>query len=240
MSSQSIEVKLPSVSVSDLLFFAGDHVRLAGQMDYPITPHADTGYPLIFIIQHATCTSRHGYLHFARLGTELGIAVFRWDKRGTGNSGSGGEGTITGDTLAAYEMALSQKGMDRQQVIILAQNEGSLLLSEAYDQFAAIQKPLGVILAGNMLDEKQIVGIKAPLLVLVSKNDWNDWHIYAETATKAHNRAYKSNSSFYVAPNTNRRLMYDNGGAFHRGAAQVIADWLKARVPSALPTASDE
>jgi hypothetical protein len=240
MSSQSIEVKLPSVSVSDLLFFAGDQVRLAGQMDYPLAPHAETGYPLIFIIQHATCTSRHGYLHFARLGTELGMAVFRWDKRGTGNSGSGGEGTVTGDTLAAYEMALTQKAIDRNQVIILAQNEGSLLLSEAYEQFTAIQKPLGVILAGNMLDEKQIISIKAPVQVLVSKNDWNDWRIYAETATNAHNRVYKFNSSFFVAPNTNRRLMYDNGGAFHRGAAQSITDWLKTRVPSALPTPTSE
>lgn len=232
--SIQLEQKLSSVSASELLFFAGDQVRLAGQIDYPLTPRPASGYPLIFVIPHATCTTRHGFQHFARLGTECGTAVFRWDKRGSGNSGSGSGGSIVADTLDAYQTALSQNHLDRTQTVIVAQNEGTLVLGEAYERFVALQKPVGVVLAGNMLDEKQILAVKAPVLAVVSKNDWNAWQIYAEQAVKAHKKAYRLNSDYYVAPNTNRRLMLEPGNTFHRGAANAVIDWLLKVTPSAV------
>lgn len=239
MSSQPLQINPSSVSQSDVLFFAGDEVRLAGQMDYPVTPVPASGYPLVFVIPHATCTTRHGFMHYARLGTEYGVAVFRWDKRGTGNSGSGGTGTGLQDMLNAYQTALAQKDVDRTQTMIIAQNEGTLMLSEAIGDVLALQKPVGVVLAGNMLDEKQILSIKAPVLSIVSKNDWNAWQIYAEAAVKSHNKALRMNSQYYVAPGTNRRLMLEPGNSFHAGAANMLKDWLLKLLPSAVrPTSS--
>lgn len=218
---------IPSVSASEYVIFGGSHVRLAGQIDYPLIRLSERGFPLIFIIQHATCTSRFGFNHIVRLGTELGLAVFRWDKRGTGSSGSSGIGSAQLDTLKAYETALAQPHLDLERVIILAQNEGTLLLGEWYAHFSAIQRPRGVILAGNMLDEKAVLSIDVPLHIVSSKNDWNAWQTYAESASKQHAAAYQYEPSFYVAPNTNRLLMYHNGGTFHRGAATSISHWLK-------------
>ncbi len=227
MASRHIDEHLDSVSTSQMIAFAGDNVRLAGQMDYPIQPQPPGGYPLIFIIQHATCNSRKGYEHYVRMGTGLGIAVFRWDKRGTGGSGGGGGGSITTDTLNAYEAALSQPGINANMSFILAQNEGTLLLGEAYRHFKKLQKPRGAILAGNMLDETAVMALDIPLHIVVSKNDWNAWQIYAQGAAEAHAAKYKYRPSFFVATNTDRRLMYTNGTTFHRGAQASISHWLQ-------------
>jgi alpha-beta hydrolase superfamily lysophospholipase len=222
-----MDEQIDSVSTSQMVAFAGDNVRLAGQMDYPIQAQPTGGYPLIFIIQHATCNSRKGYEHYVRMATGLGIAVFRWDKRGTGSSGGGGGGSITLDTLSAYETALNQPGINKDMAFILAQNEGTLLLGETYRQFKKIQQPRGIILAGNMLDEAAIMALDAPVHVVVSKNDWNAWQIYAKGAAEAHAAKHKYRPSFYVATNTDRRLMYTNGTTFHRGAQASISHWLQ-------------
>lgn len=231
MVSKNLHEHIPSAGVTQQIFFAGDGVRLAGQIDYPDTTVDHRGYPLIFVIPHATCTSRSGYQHIARLGTELGFAVFRWDKRGTGQSGSG-SGTVEQDTINAYETATTQPGIDKNRVIIAAQNEGSLLLAEAYDHITNLTPLRGVILLGNMLDEKKITTISAPVHIVVSKNDWNAWQIYAEKTAKIHANATGHATTFYVAPNTNRRLMYVNGGTFHKGAGTSIKDWLNTVCPT--------
>lgn len=212
---------------SETINFTGDHVQLSGQIDYPVTNVPEKGYPLIFLIQHATCISCKGFDHIAKLGTESNAAVFRWDKRGTGKSGTGPGGTVEIDTLKAYQAAISQPNIDTSRVVIFAQNEGTILLGSLFHTFAKTQQPLGAILAGNMLDEKAILNIKVPLHIIVSKNDWNAWQIYAETAADSHAAHYDYLSSFYVTTNTNRRLMYTSGGAFHRGAETSIKHWLK-------------
>lgn len=85
---------------------------------------------------------------------------------------------------------------------------------------------------GNMLDEKQILNLDVPIHVLMSKNDWNDWHIYAEKAVDAYNKAYDMDCHYYIAPNTDRRLMYSGGNSFDTGAAQHIEAWLKVLCPT--------
>jgi hypothetical protein len=227
MVSNHIELNMASVSTSELVYFAGDDVRLAGQIDYPQTPPSGKGFPLIFIIQHSTSNSRKSYLHITKLGTEMGAAVFRWDKRGTGNSSSGGCGSVTVDTVKAYETAVNLPGVDRNRVVIFAQNEGSLLLHEAYKDFVAVQEPLGVVLSGNMLDEKAILKVHVPVHIVVSKNDWNAWQTYAEAAADTQADKYGYQASFYVATNTDRLLMYANTSTFHKGAESSIKHWLE-------------
>src|SRR6185295_12539546 len=103
------------------LVFAGDGVRLSGQIDYPTPLPHQHSFPLLFVLHHAGCDARDGYLPFAEAGLAAGYAVFRWDKRGTGRSGAGGRGSTTQDAVNAYEIALEQAHVDRKLVIILAQ-----------------------------------------------------------------------------------------------------------------------
>lgn len=216
-----------SLGASELLEFAGDNVRLAGQVDYPVAKRPAEGYPLIFVIQHATSTSRADFEHIAALGNDMGAAVFRWDKRGTGKSGSSPDGSAEMDIVKAYETAIVLPSINPERIIIFAQNEGSLILEERYRQISKLQRPWGVILAGNMLDEEAILTINVPVHIVSSKNDWNAWQTYAEAAADAHAAKYKSTASFYVAPNTNRLLMYTSGNTFHKGAESSIRYWLK-------------
>jgi alpha-beta hydrolase superfamily lysophospholipase len=213
--------------MSKSIEFAGDHVRLYGKVDYPAASPPQKGYPLIFLVQHATCTSIEGYEHIAKLGTEINAAVFRWDKRGTGKSGTGPNGSIEIDTLKAYQTAIEQPNIDSSRVVIFAQNEGTTLIGNLFLGFTTVQKPLGCILAGNMLDQKAILSINVPVHIVVSKNDWNAWQIYAEEAADTHAALYHYHSSFYVATNSTRRLMYTNGDGFHRGAEASIKHWLR-------------
>jgi hypothetical protein len=216
-----------SLGASELLDFAGDNVRLAGQIDYPESKRPAEGYPLIFVIQHATSTSRAEFEHIVQLGMDTRAAVFRWDKRGTGKSGSGPNGSAEMDVLKAYQTAIAQPSINPERVIIFAQNEGSLILAELYYQIFKLQRPLGVVLAGNMLDEEAIININVPVHIVASKNDWNAWQTYAEAAADAHAAKYRTTASFYVATNTNRLLMYTSGNTFHKGAETSIKHWLK-------------
>lgn len=225
-NSLPVEPVEPTVSETHTLYFVGDNVRLAAQMDYPTSPAPEGGYPLLFVVPNATNTTRDGFLHLMRMGTEQGLAVFRWDKRGTGNSGAGA-GSATTDTLKAFETALKQPNIAPNRVVIVAQNEGTSILGKAWQKFIAIQRPLGVILLGNMLDEQEVIGIDTPLHIVMSKNDWNAWQTYAENASRSHQRKHGYKASFYVAPNTNRHLMYVNGGSFHRGAHDSMKEWIK-------------
>ena len=78
-----------------LFFCAGDGVQLAGQIDYSSQQPPETGYPLLFVLQSPTTTSRREYDYLVRVGASLGMAVFRWDQRGTGASGSGPGSVVT-------------------------------------------------------------------------------------------------------------------------------------------------
>jgi alpha-beta hydrolase superfamily lysophospholipase len=229
MAAEPTDNQHPSSSVgySEQIIFAGDNVRLAGQMDYPNQPAPSDGYPLLFVIPHSTATSRADYAHISQLGADTGAAVFRWDKRGTGRSGSGGGGSVLLDTINAYETAISARAINPQRVVIFAQNEGTLLLSEAFPQIEQVQTPLGVILAGNMLDESAIQTITVPVHIVISKNDWNDWRIYGEAASERHADEYGYRASFYVAMNTSRLLMYTGGNTFHKGTETSMKHWLE-------------
>lgn len=218
---------LGTIGATQLVEFAGDNVRLSGQIDYPESYRPQQGYPLIFIIQHSTSTSRTDYEHICSLAMSIGAAIFRWDRRGTGRSGNGSSGSVEVDILKAYEFALTLPSLDTSSVIIFAQSEGTLILGQEYKLFTKVQKPAGIILAGNMLDEKAIAKIDIPLHIVSSKNDWNDWHTYAEKASDAHAEKYGYEGSFYVATNTNRLLMYTSGNTFHKGAETSIKHWLK-------------
>jgi len=182
----------------------------------------------MFILPHAGCNDMHTYTQYANLALAHGYAVFRWDKRGTGRSGAGGRGSADMDAIHAYETALDQPRIDASHVVILAQGEGSIVLSNIYGAFAGIQPPVGVILAGNMLDEREILALNTQIRIIQGDTDWNDWKIYAKAAVEAHQATYDHGAEYYVARNANRMLMVNQGmnGPFHFGASQKLKQWL--------------
>lgn len=214
------------------LVFAGDGVRLAAQIEYPQTPSPTrSSFPLLFILPHAGCTTRATFDHYAQLALECGYAVFRWDKRGTGRSGAGGRGSTTQDAVNAYEAAIGQPYINRDQVVILAQAEGTLMLGEAYGLFARVRHPRGVILSGSMLDEHAVLAIDAPVQILLGTEDWIDPEAYALRPCIAHKSAYTYGASYYVAPNANRLLLVgpEQDQTFHPSARQAMHDWLSKK-----------
>lgn len=227
MTSNTI---LESVKMGDSqeLIFAGDGVRLSGQMDYPVHPSRSQLFPLIVVLHHAGCEDRDGYQAFADVGLEAGYAVFRWDKRGTGRSGAGGRGSTTQDAVNAFEVALEQPYVDRRRVVILAQDAGTGLLGSSFGLFARVQHPYGVILATNTLDASEALAVESRLLVVMGQHDWNPWQQYGKTVCDAHNAAYPHGASYYVAPYADRMLVDPRTNRLHFGAQHAILDWLQS------------
>lgn len=209
------------------LVFAGDGVRLAGQIDYPARPLRSRSFPLVFVLHHAGPEDRDGYEAFAELGLEAGYAVFRWDKRGTGRSGAGGRGSTTQDAVDAYEVALAQPYVDPRRVVILAQDAGAGLLGSSFGLFARVQHPRGVILATSTLDENEVLAIEANLLIVMGQHDWNPWRSYGKAACDAHNAAYKYGATYYAAPYADRMLIDPRTNCLHYGAQNMMLDWLQ-------------
>jgi uncharacterized protein len=209
--------------------FAGDGVTLAGQIDYPATPPA-SGYPLLFILPNATYQTREAYTHYCEIGRECGYAVFRWDKRGTGRSGYVGSGNTVLDAVYAYRAALAQPNIDRTRAVIAAQGSGTALLGEEFAQFARVQRPHAVLLAGNMLNAQAITTIDARVQIIVGEHDWVPWQMYGKAACEAHNQTYTHGAAYYVAVFADRTLMDSrrDDPSFHGIARDVIVEWLKS------------
>jgi uncharacterized protein len=212
------------------LTFAGDHVCLAGQVNYPNIEPPANGYPLIFLLPHAGSNTRDDYAHYVEIALASGYAIFLWDKRGTGRSGASGRGSTMRDALSAYKTALEQDAIDPDNVIIFSQCASTQLLGESFAAFAEIQSPYGALLVGNMLDAEAIRTIKTQIFVAYGEEDWNDWQIYARDACESHNTLYDLDAAFYLAPNANRMLMVkqDNEKIFHADASRAILDWLQS------------
>jgi hypothetical protein len=208
------------------LVFAGDEVRLAGQLDYPSPPRKSTRFPLLFILHHACGSTRDDYAAYAEIGLDSGYAVFRWDKRGTGRSGGGGRGSTTQDAVNAYEFALEQPHVDRKRAVILALGAGTGLLGSSFGLFARAQHPYGSLLVANMLDEQEVLALDTRLCIVAGQDDWNSPEKYAEVAAAAHNNAYRHGASCYIAPQADRMLLTGDE-SIHEGARKVMRAWLK-------------
>lgn len=214
-------------NTSHEVIFAGANVQLAGQIDYPESPIPDNGLPLVFILHHAGGHTRASYQHYAEVALEAGYAVFRWDKRGTGRSGSGGLGSPIDDAIQAYRTALSQPNIDLKRVIVLTQGEGSLMLSDIFERLEP-EKPAAALLIGNLLDKVDILKIKTQIQVIIGEDDWISWQVYGRDACEEHRLNYDYGAAFSVAHHANRLLKdtrYEDQ-RFHLGAKQIISDWL--------------
>ncbi len=226
MTVNQIDERVAVAQTEDIVF-AGDNVRLSGQIDYPVLSTRQKTFPLMFILHHAGCDDREGYSHFAQAGLASGYAVFRWDKRGTGRSGAGGAGSTIQDAVNAYEVALEQPNVDRKRVVIFAQAAGTGLLGDSFGLFARVQMPYGVVLATNMLDEQAALAIGTRMLVIMGQNDWRPWQKFGKAVCETHNLDYNHGAHYYVAPYADRLLNDPRSSQFHFGANTALQDWLQ-------------
>jgi hypothetical protein len=219
---------LENVHIEEVTF-AGDGVKLAGQIDYPNVRCPSEGYPLLFILHHAGYDTRDAYRHYVRLGNTQGFAVFSWDKRGTGRSGACGKGSTTRDALHAYRAALSQPFVNPERVVIIAVGAGTTMLGASFAQFARLQRPCGVVLAGNMLDPQAIKAIDSQVQIIIGENDWTPWQVFGKGVADAHNSAHPHGASYYVAECCDRALMdtRQKTPTFNENAGELIGNWLK-------------
>jgi hypothetical protein len=227
-SNQVLDLVL---SVPNEIVFAGDEVRLAGQIDTPDTPRPEKGYPLLFILHHACCNMREDYADYAEIALAQGYAVFRWDKRGTGRSGDGGRGSTTQDAANAYEVAISQADINRKRVVILAVGSGSALLGSSFGLFARTQHPYAALLVANMLDDKEILALDTRIKIMMSPEDWNSPEVYGEAAAQAHKQSYRHGASFFLSEGGDNLLMTEDiygRTSLHPSARKVVGDWLNS------------
>lgn len=225
-SNQVLDLPV-NVSAANEIVFAGDEVRLAGQIDYPSTPRPQDGYPLLFVLHHACCISREDYDDYTRVALDNGFAVFRWDKRGTGRSGDSGRGSTTQDAVNAYDAALSQPDINRKRTVILAVGAGSGLLGSSFGLFARTQHPYAVLLVANQLDDQEILALDTRIKIVMSPEDWNAPQVYGEAASQAHSRAYRHGASFTLTDGGDRLLMTASS-TLYPDARKVIGDWLNS------------
>lgn len=213
------------------MVFAGDGVRLAGQIDYPTTPKPQSGFPLLFVLHHAGWNTRSSYQHFANIALASGFAVFRWDQRGAGRSGAGGRGSTTQDAVLAYETALDQPDVNHRRVVIMAHGAGTGLLGSSYGLFARVQRPHAAILVGNLLDHDAVLALDTTVRIVVGQNDWNPWKHYGKMASEAHNATYSHGAAYYVVRDCELNACNSRPENFDDKAATIIKDWLRSLCP---------
>lgn len=198
------------LSVARELTFAGDEVRLAGQIDYPVTSRTPNGFPLLFILHHAGCNTREEYQALAETALAYDYAVFRWDKRGTGRSGGGARGSAVQDAVNAYTTALEQPGINRKHIVIAAFGAGTAQLGSAFGLFARAQHPRAALLIDNMLDAGAILALDCRVYIITDDSPHLPAREYAEAACLAHQRAYPAHGTAYSIARGDQLLSADD------------------------------
>lgn len=192
----------------EVTFAGGQGVQLAGQFDLP--PQA-AAPPLVVFIHHSGPETRDIYQHLAASLVPRGYAVFRFDKRGTGRSGGAYGCCEADDALAAYQAAYAAPDIDRRQVYIVAQNLGTQIVAERFEDFQAIGRPAGVVLLSSLLRGEAVLAIQAPIHIIVSDGE-ADVEALTVEAVNAHRAAYPYGASYFVAPNTEHTLFDISAG----------------------------
>jgi alpha/beta superfamily hydrolase len=186
----------------EITFLSFDGVRLAGQFDWPVEGEK---FDLVFIIHHADPVTRDQYQFLAAKILPLKMAVFRFDKRGTGSSAGEYGCCEAEDALAAYQAAVTTHPERIGKVFIVAQSIGTQHLASQFDGFQAVQPPTGVLLLSSLLSVDEVLEIDAPIRIIQSDSE-PDQIAVSEAAVIAHNMHYPFGASLVVAKNTEHTL----------------------------------
>jgi len=221
--------------VQPIRFQSTDGITLAGQADFPKrVPNP----PLIFVIHHSGAVDREAYQYLAALLVPQGYAVFRFDKRGSGQSDGIYGCCEEEDALAAYQAAIALEGYDQDRVFILAQSIGTRILARRYDDFRNIHPVRGVVLLSSLLKGEEVLSIESPLFIIVSDSE-PDLAAITEEAIRAYRQKYGDDVGYFIAPHTEHTLFDISSGPidwadprwplrFSREAAKSLLAWLEA------------
>lgn len=218
----------------EVAFRSGD-VQLAGELDLPSGVERA---PLVVIIHHSGPVTRDAYGYLAELLVGDGMAVFRFDKRGTGRSGGVYGCCESDDALAAYAAAVSQPGVDVERVFIVAQSVGTRFLAERFPELQAVRPPRAVALLSNLLGPDTVTSVAAPALIVVAASE-PDLQTIGPAAAEAHAAALNGGTDLYIAEGAEHTLFDVRDGPidwgdpawverYHRGAMSRLRQWLAA------------
>jgi pimeloyl-ACP methyl ester carboxylesterase len=175
--------------------------QYCGQIDYP---NRAPPYPVALILHHRCAGQRRAYQAHTDWALMAGLAAFRYDRLTEGQATA----IAKADALSAYQVALSQPDVDSTRPVIIAQSVGTLILASVFKRLSAIQQPLGCVLLSNVLSGRDILEIKARVLVVVGEHDiFGNVDLIGPQAVARHNATYNMDSSCYIAKNADHCLV---------------------------------
>ncbi len=225
-------------TIEEVKFSSSDGTRLVGQLDIPV---GVSNPPLVFIIHHSGPVDRDSYQYLAALLVPKGFAVFRFDKRGNGQS-KGTYGCCEAeDALAAYRAATSVEVMPDTDVFIVAQSIGTRILAQHFTQFDEIYPVQGTVLLSSILEGKEIEAITSPVFIIVSDQETNLNAITSE-AVEAYRSQNGKEANYYIVSHTEHTLFDISRGPidwknpnwplrFSNDVAAQLIDWLESHRP---------
>jgi SAM-dependent methyltransferase len=173
------------VKIQTTHFESEDQTELAGEWNFPDPVIFGGRRPLVVMAHNRAGRDRNcngpaiphyeGFSTLAKGLTAAGYAVFRYDKRGCGQSqgkfAPDEEKSLAEDYYSAVMHAVAHPDVDDWRVFLLAQSQGTRLLMT---QFHEIQKHVlvqGVVMLSNVVEASNFSNISVPFLIVCGKED---------------------------------------------------------------------
>ena len=215
------------------LCFESCNRRIAGQIDYP---NLDPPYPIALILHHRCTGQKEAYRAHAGWALAAGYAAFRFDRLTEGQATA----IAKADAVNAYRTALLQPDIDSSRSVIIAQSVGTRILASIFKRLSAIQQPLGCVLLSNVLRGRDILKIKARVLVVVGEHEiFGNVDLIGPQVVAQHNATYNVGASCYIAQDADHCLIspptwplaweepeFMATAPYHSGARDTIISWL--------------
>jgi alpha/beta superfamily hydrolase len=215
-------------------FQGADSTSLAGQLDLPA---GAPPYPAAVIIHHSGAVDRCAYDYMARLLVQAGFAVFRFDKRGTGQSDGDYGCCEDEDAVRAWAQAATLPEVDSERLFLIAQSRGTQIVADRIDEITSAQQPRGIVLLSSLLGGAELVRLPAPLLLILSDSE-ADLERIGPAAVDQYSGEIGGEIELYIAEGTEHTLFDISRGPidwddpawrtrFHAGTANELVNWLK-------------
>jgi SAM-dependent methyltransferase len=229
LKNTPIETVLSTYKSDSLLItFKSEGTLLEGTFDFPVTKKK---CPSILLVHGWGDIDRDGdstewgpiqnFKAFAKVFTKNGIAVYRYDKRGVGkskgkkNAYSTQKRLLIKDIVKAFNVMYLQNVVDKDNLFLLGQSQGSELITKAYEEIKRIVKPKGLIFISCVIKKSTALNIDTPMLAINGVYDWNNYLNVCRSPIAAQRNKYKFNSYYYIAP-------YCDHGVFNMHLGKLV------------------